>query len=214
MNDDNANNQMQGLPNFWWAFVLQGVVAIIIGWLLLMQPARTTLVLVTFLGLYWLISGVAEIVFSLMDVTHKGSRWGLRLVGGLIGIIAGLFVLNNQILASVMTPVILMYIVSFVFIINGIINMIVGNEAHHEGSYEWSWGSFFLGALQLIIGLMLLGSPTLIATASLILAIAFVLIVNGIVGIIVGVKLRQVDSSESTQTSTSSKKRGRPKKNS
>ncbi|MBK7916549.1 MAG: DUF308 domain-containing protein [Chloroflexi bacterium] len=42
----------------WWAVLIQGISALIIGILLITNPAMTTIVLVQFVGIYWLISGI------------------------------------------------------------------------------------------------------------------------------------------------------------
>ena len=43
--------------NVWWLFLLQGIAAIILGLMLITAPGATLLVMVTFLGFYWLIEG-------------------------------------------------------------------------------------------------------------------------------------------------------------
>lgn len=176
--------------SYWWVYLVQGIFSILVGWLLIAQPAWTVLTLVVLLGLYWLVSGILEIVFSLFDVNKKGSKWGLRLVGGVVALIAGLFVVNNPVFAGVLTPVMLMYIMAFTFIINGIINMVVGSDNDHDGNNEWTWGTFFLGILYLILGIVLLSSPTLVSTASVVMAAALLLIFGGIVSTVVSFKLK------------------------
>jgi uncharacterized membrane protein HdeD (DUF308 family) len=178
--------------NYWWVSLLQGISALIIGWLLIAQPVWTVSTLVVLLGLYWLVAGILEIVFALFDIGTKGSKGGWKLVGGVIALVAGLFVVNNPVFASVITPVMLMYTVAFVFIIQGIINMVVGGEGDSEGKkHEWTWGTFFLGIVYLILGMVLLSSPTLMSVASVVMASALLLIFGGIVGIAVSFKLRK-----------------------
>lgn len=173
--------------SFWWVYLLQGVLAIIIGWMLLANPVQTVVAVVVTLGLYWLISGVLEIVFSLFDINKKDSHWGLRLFGGIIGLIAGLFVVNNPLIASVVTPVMLMYIIAFTFIINGVIYMVMGGK--EEGA-SWTWGTFFLGILYLILGFVLLSSPTLVSVSSVVMASALLAMFTGVVQIFVAFKIR------------------------
>ena len=177
---------------YWWVFLLQGVIITIIGWMLLQSPLITVIQLVVILGLYLLISGIVDVVASLFEIGKESSRWGLRLLGGLVGIIVGLFVLNNPLMTGIFTPVFLMYFVAFSFIINGIIHMTVGNQDRQAGRHEWSWGSFFLGLFYLIFGFLLLSAPTVAATATLVLLAGFLAIVGGIGMIILSFQVRSL----------------------
>jgi hypothetical protein len=42
----------------WWTGLVQGIFSIIIGLLLLTFPAATTVVIVQYVGIYWLVSGI------------------------------------------------------------------------------------------------------------------------------------------------------------
>jgi len=46
----------------WWVFLLQGLAAIVLGIMLLTEPAATMIALTTFFGFYWLITGVLALV--------------------------------------------------------------------------------------------------------------------------------------------------------
>lgn len=183
---------LKAQAQYWWVMLLEGLVAILVGWALLKNPLATTISLVVVLGLYWLIAGIVNLVASLFEIGHEGSRWGLKLLGGLIGIIAGLIVLNNPVLTGIFTPVFLMYFVAFAFIINGIIHMTIGNQIRSEGHYDWSWGSFFLGLFYLIFGFVLLAAPTIVSTASLILVAGILAIIGGIGMIILSFQIRSL----------------------
>src|SRR3954453_14924276 len=74
----------------WWLFLLQGVAAILIGGMLLAAPGQTLVALVHFLGFYWLITGVLELVRMFVD---RSVPWLWSLVTGFIGIGAGVLVL-------------------------------------------------------------------------------------------------------------------------
>lgn len=189
----NESEEQAVASTYWLSFLLQGIAAVIIGWLLLVNPVQSTLTLVVFLGLYWLITGIVEVVFSLFAIGEKGSKWGWKLLGGLIGIIAGLFVINNPIIAGVVTPVMLMYIIAFAFVINGIIYMAIGTDKSASGQHQWSWGSFFMGLLYLVLGVVLLTSPTLMSVASVMFAVAVLAIIGGIASIVIAFKVRKAN---------------------
>lgn len=187
--------ELHQMADHWWVMLIQGISTVMIGWFLLKNPLATTLTIVVLLGLYWLIAGIVEVVASLFDIGNKGSKWGLQMVGGMVGIIVGIFVLNNPILTGIVTPIFLMYMVAFSFIINGVIHMAVGNQVRKQdnsGKFEWSWGSFFLGALYLLFGLSLLASPTLIAVATLVTLLAILSLVGGILMIVLSFNIRSL----------------------
>ena len=54
-------------PSVWWVFLLQGIAAFLLGVMLLTAPGATLLTLVTFLGFYWIVSGVLSFVQMFVD---------------------------------------------------------------------------------------------------------------------------------------------------
>jgi uncharacterized membrane protein HdeD (DUF308 family) len=54
-------------PSIWWVFLLQGFAGIILGLMLVTQPGATILALTTFLGFYWLITGLLALVQVFVD---------------------------------------------------------------------------------------------------------------------------------------------------
>src|SRR5512136_1735106 len=85
----------------WWLTLILGIMAFIIGAILLWAPAKTQantyLLLVSLLGIYWLIWGILEIINMFMDHT----AWGWKLFIGVISIIAGGYILMYPIAAAV-----------------------------------------------------------------------------------------------------------------
>lgn len=169
--------------NLWWLLLIEGLAAIFIGWLLLSTPGITTLVLVQFMGLYWIIAGIVDIAVAIFDKDVESRGW--KLIGGLIGIFAGFVVLGNKLWAGVLVPTTLMYMIAFAFLINGVIKVLVGGKTA-EGSRQRSWGNFFLGIFYVILGLALLGMPLIVSVTSTIFTIGLLAIFGGIVMIVLG----------------------------
>src|SRR3954467_12075302 len=88
-----SDTAMQIPSRPWWVGLIMGIVAVVIGAVLLWAPAKTQvntyLILVSLLGLYWLIDGIIDIVRIFSDRTG----WGWRLFMGIIGILAGGWIL-------------------------------------------------------------------------------------------------------------------------
>jgi len=93
--------------NIWWVFLLQGIAAILLGLMLLTDPGATLLALITFLGFYWLITGVLALVRVFVD---RSVPWLWSLLIGIIGVLAGIFVLNHPLLAALSVPTVLVII--------------------------------------------------------------------------------------------------------
>ncbi|MDF5751812.1 DUF308 domain-containing protein [Spongiactinospora sp. TRM90649] len=72
-------------------FALLGVISLALGVLALRNPPQTVLALALLAGLFWLAGGVIEFVTVLGD--RSGPRWGWRLVGPVLSVLAGVVLL-------------------------------------------------------------------------------------------------------------------------
>jgi uncharacterized membrane protein HdeD (DUF308 family) len=157
--------------SIWWLFLLQGIAGILLGTMLVSAPGVTVVALVTFLGFYWLITGVLSFVQAFVD---RSSPWIWSLLSGLLGIAAGMLVLRHPLLAAVTVPTLIVIILGVEALIMGCVNIIAGFQGG-------GIASFIHGAFNLLIGLLLLGSPMAAA-----LAIPFVF---GVILLVQGVAL-------------------------
>lgn len=162
----------------WWLVLLSGIIAIILGIVLLFWPGTTLLVLVTFIGVYWFVTGILVIISAFIDRT----RWGWKLLSGVLGIIAGLIVLSYPLYSAILVPTLLT-----IFI--GIWGLIIGFAQVFQAFGGAGWGAGILGALSIILGLLILANP-LVSAAVLILIMAIVAIVGGISAISISFYLR------------------------
>lgn len=165
-----------GIP--WWVVLVQGIAALIMGVLLLTNTAMTTIVLVQFIGFYWLISGIFSIVSMFID----SSKWGLKLFSGILGILAGLLVIQHPLWSPLLVGSVLIIILGIEGLLMGITNLI---QAFMGGG----WGVGLLGVLNIVFGIILL-SNVLIATLSLPWLLGISGIALGIAAIILAFRLR------------------------
>lgn len=152
----------------WWVGMVQGIFSFVIGILLLTNPLASTLVIVQFIGIYWLVSGI----FSLVGIFINKSIWGWKLLAGIVGIMAGLSVVQHPYWSTLLLPAVLVIFMG----INGLVIGVVGLIAAFKGG---GWAAGILGALSLMIGLLLLGSPIITGLA--------LPCVYGILGVIGGI---------------------------
>ncbi|HEY1291760.1 MAG TPA: DUF308 domain-containing protein [Chloroflexota bacterium] len=166
--------------SYWWVVLLQGIAAVVIGILLFTDPASTLVTLTLFLGVYWFIHGILELV----HMFGAASNWGWHLIGGLIGVLCGLAIVRNPLWATVLIPATLVWLLGVAGIVMGIISLI---EAFRGGG----WGPGVLGVLSIILGLVLLFGNTLIAATVLVLTIAGIAVIGGIVAIIMSFQIKR-----------------------
>ena len=163
----------------WWVFLLQGFAGIILGLMLLTEPGATIVALTTVLGFYWLIMGLLALVQVFVD---RSTPWIWSLLTGVVGVLAGLFVLRHPLIAALTVPTVLVIILGVQGLVMGVLQIIGGFQGG-------GIGSLILGTINVLVGLLLLGSPVAAA-----LAVPFVfgvlLLVQGVGLIIVAFRVR------------------------
>jgi uncharacterized membrane protein HdeD (DUF308 family) len=153
----------------WWAVLLQGLLAIILGILFLVYPQRTVGVVVWLFGIYLLFAGVVSLVSIFVD--RSNLAW--KLIFGVLGVIAGGYLIVNPTTGAVVVPTTIAIIAGFLALMMGAIMLLA---AFRGGG----WGAGILGILVIILGLLILGSPY-VAAATLLYLLAFFAIVGGVI---------------------------------
>jgi uncharacterized membrane protein HdeD (DUF308 family) len=149
-----------------------------IGVLLLTNPGATTAVLVQVLGIYWIISGVFNLVYMFIDQ----SKWGWKLVIGILGIVAGVLVLQHPIWSTVLIPTTLVWLLGFTGVFMGIVKLITA----FRGA---GWGQGILGIVLILLSLYLMFNP-LAGAVGLPLVLGIFGIVGGILGIVFAFRVK------------------------
>jgi uncharacterized membrane protein HdeD (DUF308 family) len=165
----------------WWLVLLQGIASAILGLMLLTETGLTLFVLVVFLGIYWLISGIFDLVGMFMD----RSMWGWKLFSGVIGILAGVMIVRHPLWAAVLVPATVVWILAFFGIVIGVITIV-------RALAGAGWGAGILGAISLLLGVLMLFN-TVISTVVLIYVVAACLLIGGIVAIAASFWLRSLE---------------------
>src|ERR1700685_3340455 len=111
--------------SIWWFFLLEGVAGIILGLLLITDPGATILVLVTFLGFYWLIMGILALVRMFID---RSVPWFWELLIGIVGIFAGILVLKHPLLAAFTVPTVIVIVLGVPALVVGVLEVVGGGR--------------------------------------------------------------------------------------
>jgi uncharacterized membrane protein HdeD (DUF308 family) len=129
----------------WWLVLLEGIAALVLGVLLLTEPGATLFTIVVFVGVYWLVAGVLDLVMLFVD----RSQWGWKLFSGVVGILAGLVVIRHPWWAAVLIPATLVWVLAIMGIVIGV--AMVARALTGAG-----WGPAILGVVSILLGVILL----------------------------------------------------------
>ena len=167
----------------WWLVLLWGLLSLIIGIMFLTTPLMTLVILITFMGAYWLISGFFNIAGLAVDKTNMGLKIFLSVVNILVGIV----ILLSPLYSTV-------FILGFFAIFIGFWGLFYG-AVHFFQAYKSKDGAnAVLGIICMIFGLIILIRPFFAAEL-----IPFILgvfaIMSGIAAVITAFQVRKVSAS-------------------
>lgn len=138
----------------WWITLIEGIVAVIIGSLLLSDTSDTVTGLVQLLGIFWLVGGVLMIVS--IFVAHTGIHWIISLLLGIVGIVAGILVIRYPEGSSLI-------ITSTMLILLGVYGLVKGGVYVYKAFKGGGINSALAGIFSILIGVIILFSPMLSA---------------------------------------------------
>jgi uncharacterized membrane protein HdeD (DUF308 family) len=137
----------------WWLTLVGGILAIVVGALLLWGNLVTKIevytLLVTVLGIYWLVDGIFDIVHMFTD--HR--QWGYKLVLGIISILAGSYVLLHPIVAGIALPQFLVLVLGIWGVIKGTVMVFMAFKGG-GGAYA------IIGMFAIVFGIILIVAYT------------------------------------------------------
>lgn len=155
---DNLNSeskQDKPLPVVFWVTLARSIFAIVLGLALLIEPDKSRPMLVNFMGMFWLVSGIMSLRWS---ASGQRARW-LSLVAGIVGVLAGLVTLSRHLMLGLLAEVLVLYLLGSVMLLTGILHAVGGFRTRTGVSREWSWASLLLGIFEIVLGALLLISP-------------------------------------------------------
>ena len=180
-NDQGAVAQPVSTP--WWLVLIEAIAAIIVGLLLLINPGSTLVVLVRLLGFYFLITGILSIISIFVD----RSAWGWKLFSGILGILAGIVIIDYPLWSTLVVPVTFLFVIAVFAIIIGFVYLV-------QAFRGAGWGRGLLGVLTILLGIVILARP-LLAAISLPLVLGVLLLAGGLLALISAFSLRAMQKS-------------------
>jgi uncharacterized membrane protein HdeD (DUF308 family) len=131
----------------WLLLGVSGVVAIVVGALLIVQPVAAATLLAVALGIYLLATGALAVIGG---IANRDETWGWQVAGGVCGAIAGIIVLLAPQFITLVTVFTLYFLLASAAIVLGAFEIMGGLM---RSPREWS--SVIVGALQIVLGILL-----------------------------------------------------------
>ena len=118
-------------PAWKWLYILLGIVSIIAGFIALIWPGETFLVLGAIVGWLLLCYGVIDIVFA-FSTRDVDNLWWMQLIAGIIMVLLGFWAIgpDDATVSTYRGAVLLVVWVGFAALFRGISDIIVGFRLH------------------------------------------------------------------------------------
>ena len=138
---------------FWWAYLVFGILVLLVGGHFLSKPYSALASIAVFLGLYLIIAGAAKAIMCIVD-RKLISFWGLHLALNILVVVAGVFMLTRPSFAVSF----LWLIALFGFMFQGISMIIFSIGMKKLGSHSYGWSLAF-GIISILVSLSMLSNP-------------------------------------------------------
>jgi uncharacterized membrane protein HdeD (DUF308 family) len=171
-------SEVPALGKNWWLFVVLGAVCFATGIAAIVWPGLTLLTLGLLAGIYLLIAAVMEIIEAITEPEGRA----MSAILGVLALIAGLVCIRRpgeSLLAIVI-------VLGVYLIAEGVFRIVLA-----FGSDGRRWWGIALGALDVIVGIIIMAWPE-IGLVTLAVFFALTMLFRGIFAIVVGFKLRSL----------------------
>ena len=178
------NEIKQSVKN-WWTSLLLGIVYIIVALWLMFSPLSSYVALSIVFSISMLISGILEIIFSLSN--RKGvPSWGWYLVGGIIDLILGIYLIAYPMVSMEVIP----FIIAFSLMFRGFSSTGYSIDLKRYGTRDWGWYMAF-GILAIICALIILWQPA-VGALYVVYMISFTFFIIGLFRVMLSFELRNL----------------------
>ncbi len=150
-----------------------GLAAVVLGAVLVANPAGTAKFLVTVAGIYFVISGVVHVGLGIFSREVGAGYRLVNLFFGLLLVASGVYALKNLIAASVVSAFIVAVLIGVSWIIEGVMTLVAAGRGAVS---KWA---FLTGFISIVAGIVVLVLP--------ITSMVLIIVITGIFLIITGI---------------------------
>jgi len=195
MSDDLTTADVSSaLRRSWWLPVLRGLVLLVLGLLMLVQPLWSVTALVWIFGIFAILDGVVAIVQWFANRNEPGAGWFL--LSGLIGVAIGVVVVAW----TPETALVLFYLIAGWVLVLGVLGIIAAVVLYRARDAGWYWVLTF-GLVNFLFGLLLLTHPQESVTVVVVL-LGLLAFVGGVILIVSGFATKQAVTELGTSSAT------------
>jgi uncharacterized membrane protein HdeD (DUF308 family) len=156
MSDKQPSQHHRGQLIAFGIALLRGVLAIVLGIILIFNPARSQALLMNTMGFFWLTSGLV-----LLRRPERKRVMGQRTawVIGLVGILTGLLVVFRNMARQWVPEIAVVELLGVVILLTGVLHMLGEFRVGTVFKARYETYHFLLGLLEVVLGLVLILSP-------------------------------------------------------
>jgi uncharacterized membrane protein HdeD (DUF308 family) len=185
---------VRALGQDWWIFLLEGVIAIVLGIVALVWPGPTIQVVVALFGLLALLTGIVG-VFAAIGAAGNHQSWGWKLTSALIGVLVGLAILRWP----GVTVLFVLYLIGFWLILGGVVGIVESFAAHDAVPHAWLL--LLTSVISVLFGLVMFFWPG-VGLQTVVLLVGIYAVVEGISLCILAFQVRSNANRLLSQTAT------------
>lgn len=152
MADDVEGRLAAVLRSVWWLPVLRGVLLVVLGLLLLVEPLGTLVALIWVFGVFAVVDGAVVLLQALLARGRPGFGW--LVAEGLVGIGFGALIM----LWPGATALVLFYLLALWLIVLGVTAVVVAVTQFRARDLAWA-GTLVFGLIAFLFGLLLAIRP-------------------------------------------------------
>ena len=165
----NPTRNSRKLIRSWWAYLLNGILFIVLGIWMLTMPSESFKTFSIIIGIIVGVGGLAEVIFS-VRYRKKHEEWIWNTTGGLLDLIIGVLILFDP----KVFLVIITLVISISLLVAAVILVRSAVLSNRDGHRSWTWKLVF-GILVFLLAMVLIFRPEVLAvTIMLWMGIAFV----------------------------------------
>ncbi|MCX4333675.1 MAG: DUF308 domain-containing protein [Bacteroidales bacterium] len=172
----------------WWMLLIAGLLLIIGGIVVFVNPVESYITLSMMFGIMMLITGLAELIIAITSHNFFAIR-SYTIVGGIIDMIIGILLCCNIGVTAIILPIILgVYLLYHSFMIIGFGSDL---EAFNVKGYGWPLAG---GVILLILSILILINPFSFGTSAVVILTGIALIIMGGIFIVKSLRMRNLHS--------------------
>ena len=183
---NNDYEKTEYLIKRWWLSLIVGLVAVVIGFIILVNPVTSYYIFAIWLGAAIIVSGIFGLMQSISSKNYFVRR-GWLIAANIADVIIGLILMFNAILTEVFMPTLL----GFWLLYRGATMLIQGFDLRDYGIRDAGWVIFY-AALIIALSVAILWLPMTFGIEAVILFIAIAVIAYGISTISLSYRLWEV----------------------